>query len=113
VSSRKGAALDRCGPALGAYRMAGDWHLYLDLLGRSEGQVAWVAAPLNLHRRHGASVTARLEPQRHLDEIARAQAHARSVLGPAANPARQDAYRGTVADRLSFQGKRPQFKRRR
>ena len=91
------AALARCAPALAQYRMAGDWHLYLDLLARSTGQVAWIAAPLNSHRRHDAGVTARLNPSRHLDEIARAQAHARTLLGDAVDAARQDSYRDEVA----------------
>jgi hypothetical protein len=90
--------------------MAGDWHLYLDLLGRSDGHVAWVAAPLNLHRRHGASVTGQLDPARHLGEIARAQAHARAVL-PGVDAARQAAYREAVAARLApgprRRGKKP------
>jgi hypothetical protein len=94
------AALERCEAALREYRMAGDWHLYLDLLGRSDGHVAWVAAPLNLHRRHGASVTGQLDPARHLGEIARAQAHARAVL-PGVDAARQAAYREAVAARLA------------
>jgi glycosyltransferase involved in cell wall biosynthesis len=97
------AALERCAAALPGYRMAGDWHLYLDLLGHSAGHVAWVAAPLNRHRRHAASVTGALEPERHLDEIARAQAHARAVLGEGpggADAARQAAYRDEVAAQL-------------
>ncbi len=94
------AALERCEAALQEYRMAGDWHLYLDLLGQSDGHVAWVAAPLNRHRRHGGSVTGQMEPERHLAEIVRAQAHARVVLGgmqPGVDAARQAAYRAEVA----------------
>ena len=94
------AALARCAPALAEYRMAGDWHLYLDLLARSEGQVAWVAAPLNHHRRHAAGVTAGLDRARHLDEIARAQVHAVALLGARADVGRQAAYRAEVAEAL-------------
>jgi hypothetical protein len=100
------AALSRCAPALAEYRMAGDWHLYLDLLGRSGGQVAWVAAPLNSHRRHAAGVTAGLDPARHLDEIARAQAHARAVLGAAVDEARQLAYLAEIGAELGVGRKR-------
>ncbi len=97
------AALKRCEKALPDYRMAGDWHLYLDLFGRSSGQVVWVAAPMNAHRRHGGSVTGALDPQRHLDEIARAHAHARSLLGGKGGlEARQRNYRDEVAAALAL-----------
>src|SRR5262249_17490503 len=59
------AALDRCGEELARYRMAGDWRLYVELLAASEGHVAYVASPLNVHRRHAASVTHRLTGKRH------------------------------------------------
>jgi hypothetical protein len=94
------AALERCDAALRQYRMAGDWHLYLDLLGHADGHVAWVALPLNRHRRHAASVTGTMAPDQHLGEIARAQAHARAVL-PGADAARQAAYRAEVAAQLA------------
>ena len=45
------------------------------------GTVAYVARPLNTHRRHAASVTHRLPLARHLDEIARMQRHMRTMLG--------------------------------
>ncbi len=96
------AALTRCEAALADYRMAGDWHLYLDLMARGPGQVVWVAAPLNSHRRHGGSVTGALDPERHLDEIARAHAHARSLLGNKGGlEARQRSYREEVAAALA------------
>lgn len=81
-------ALRRCTTELEAYRMAGDWRLYLEVLGHSDGQVAWVAQPLNIHRRHAASVTGSLAPDAHLAEIARAQTAARKILGGAES--RQD-----------------------
>ncbi len=94
-------ALVRCEVALAEYRVAGDWHLYLDLLGHCEGEVAWVAAPLNTHRRHGGSVTGALEPSRHVAEIARAQAHAGALLGGGDELAvRQRAYLAEVAGAL-------------
>ena len=94
------AALVRCASALAEYRMAGDWHLYLDLLARSDGQVAWVAAPLNHHRRHAAGVTASLDATRHAEEIARAQAHAHTLLGERTDVARQSAYLAEVTRAL-------------
>ena len=99
------AALDRCGERLAAYRLAGDWRLYLELLAgggaTAGGQVAWVAAPLNRHRRHGASLTGGLEPAVHVAEIARVQADARALLGPLPGLAeRQGAYLAEVAATL-------------
>ena len=73
------AALDRCAEALAGFTMAGDWRLYAELLAGG-GQVAYVARPLNVHRRHGTSVTHRLAADRHLEEVARMQAHMRGLL---------------------------------
>ena len=85
------AALDRCGPELMELRMAGDWRLYAELLAAG-GTVAYVAAPLNIHRRHAQSVTHALPAERHLQEVMRMQAHMRSLLEPdAARDARQRA----------------------
>lgn len=65
------AALARCGEALFAFRMAGDWRLYIELLRQPGARVAYVAEPLNIHRRHGDSATHRLAGQKHLGEVAR------------------------------------------
>ena len=74
------AALSRCGPELDSYSMAGDWRVYAEMLSQG-GTVAYVAQPLNAHRRHGASVTGRLPAAQHLDEVSRMQQHMRTVLG--------------------------------
>ncbi len=87
------AALDRCGDELPRYRMAGDWRLYVELLAASEGYVAYVAKPLNVHRRHEGSVTHQLQGKRHRDEIARVHRAVRDRLGPDAQlKQRQAAY---------------------
>ena len=52
-------ALRRCEPELRLMRVAGDWRIYAEVLAREGAQVAYVSQPLNHHRRHGASVTAR------------------------------------------------------
>ena len=65
------AALARCGEALFAFRMAGDWRLYIEILSQPGARVAYVADPLNIHRRHGDSATHRLGGQKHLGEVAR------------------------------------------
>ncbi len=67
------AAFDRCGAELETFRMAGDWRLYLELLDQPDAAIAYVAEPLNIHRRHPASVTQRLAAERHVAEIARMQ----------------------------------------
>jgi len=92
------AALDRCRGELNDLRMAGDWRLYVDLLAHSDGHVAWVAAPLNVHRRHAASVTGALSRDQQAAEIARVQAAARVSLDlDAASLARQESYLRAVA----------------
>jgi glycosyltransferase involved in cell wall biosynthesis len=52
-----------------AFTCAGDWRLYVEscLLG---GQVLYSAQPLNMHRRHGESVTHTIGKRDHLAEIA-------------------------------------------
>ena len=95
------AALDRSWDTLRDLRMAGDWFLYLNLLAHSDGHVAWIAQPLNIHRRHKASVTGALATHRHLDEIARVQTTARTLLAlDAPSIERQAAYLRSVADGL-------------
>ena len=74
------AALRRCGPDLDGYRMAGDWRVYAEVLSQG-GTVAYVAQPLNAHRRHDASVTGSLPAAQHLAEVSRMQCHMRAVLG--------------------------------
>ncbi|MDH6265084.1 glycosyltransferase involved in cell wall biosynthesis [Rhizobium sp. SG_E_25_P2] len=50
------------------FRLVGDWRLYLAAsnLGR---QVAYVASPLNIHRRHQNSITTSMDIDAHLAEI--------------------------------------------
>jgi glycosyltransferase involved in cell wall biosynthesis/LmbE family N-acetylglucosaminyl deacetylase len=62
------AALDRVGPALSDWRIAGDWRLYAELC-RAGGEVQYVARPLNQHRRHAASVVGANRLDQHLAEI--------------------------------------------
>jgi glycosyltransferase involved in cell wall biosynthesis len=63
-------ALRRCETDLKRLRLAGDWRIYAEILAREGAQVAYVAAPLNHHRRHAQSVTARLSQTAHAAEIA-------------------------------------------
>ena len=79
-------ALDRCKDELVEWQVAGDWRLYAELLAHSTGRVGYVAAPLNIHRRHSASATGRLPPPAMQSEIARMHATINALLP--ANPAR-------------------------
>jgi glycosyltransferase involved in cell wall biosynthesis len=67
-------------PDLADWKLAGDWRLYLALLAGQAGQIAYVAEPLNIHRRHGGGVTQSLSAQAHVDEIARMQDLAAKLL---------------------------------
>jgi hypothetical protein len=88
------AALRRCQGDLRSLRVAGDWRVYSEALAHKGAQVAYVARPLNHHRRHGASITARLSPTAHLAEIARVQAAVAKMVGPVPGlQKRQRAYR--------------------
>ncbi len=87
------AALDRCGDELAQWRLAADWRLYVEVMAESDGCVAYVAEPLNAHRRHSGGVTAGMTARRHAAEIARMH----RVLGErfgldAAERKRQAAY---------------------
>lgn len=92
------AAFAGAGDDLARFALAGDWRLYLEALigtgaGENGGSVAYVAAPLNLHRRHDASVTARTDPARHAGEIRRLHRVAAARLGAGKTlRARQAAY---------------------
>ena len=86
-------ALQRLGDDLLAWRVAGDWRLYLEALTATPGLIGHVAAPLNHHCLHPASASATLDTARHLDEIRRMQQIAMHRFGqPAGLAARQDRY---------------------
>ncbi len=79
---RRGALLDALDavPDLGEWQLAGDWRLYLEVLTARPGQIAYVAEPLNTHRRHGGGVTQRLAAHAHVEEISRMQDWAAKAL---------------------------------
>ncbi len=96
------AALHRCEAELRTLRMAGDWRLYAEVLSQPGAQVAYVARPLNHHRRHADSVTARLEPGAHVGEVARVHDAVARLVGP--DPGlrqRQRRYRRSLLKRTS------------
>jgi glycosyltransferase involved in cell wall biosynthesis len=63
-------ALAACRADLKDLRMAGDWRIYFECLAAPGAKIAYVADPLNIHRRHAASVTHSLRAQDHIGEIA-------------------------------------------
>ena len=75
--------LERHWDDIAARRIAGDWTVYLHLLTR--GRIAYDPRPLNRHRRHVRSATARLDAARHLAEVQAVQALAAHLypLSPA------------------------------
>ena len=72
------AALDAV-PDLDSWKLAGDWRLYLALAAQ-DGDLVYVAEPLNVHRRHGGGVTQKLAASAHVAEITRMQALAAQAL---------------------------------
>ncbi len=104
------AALERCGPELETFEMAGDWRLYAELLSGG-GRVAYVAQPLNGHRRHDASVTQRLPVEAHLDEVRRMQRHMRRLLGRPPGLA-ENQRRALAATRTALAAQRTQAVKR-
>ncbi len=93
------AALARCGDELASWRVAGDWRVYVEILAANTGRVAYLAAPLNRHRRHGESVTAKLPPRGMQAEIARMHSTINAVLTPdRALKQRQAGYRRAVRE---------------
>ena len=87
-------------PDLEGWKLAGDWRLYLELLATQEGTVAYVAEPLNTHRRHESGVTAKLDTAAHLKEIERLHGVAADLLAlPPPCQSAQSAYRSALAHR--------------
>ncbi|MCQ9156222.1 glycoside hydrolase family 99-like domain-containing protein [Acidomonas methanolica] len=63
------AAMKRCRDDLSGLDVAGDWRVYVEMLGEPGARLAYVAAPLNIHRRHDLSTSGRLSREAHLAEI--------------------------------------------
>ncbi len=94
--------LEACRSELSQFRMAADWRLYLECLSAPGAKIAYVADPLNVHRRHAQSVTHSLNADKHVDEIGRMHRVARQRLGNAESLAKQqDAYLEEVRRQLS------------
>jgi glycosyltransferase involved in cell wall biosynthesis len=74
------AAMGRCEASLNSLMVAGDWRLYAEMLAAPGARIAYVAAPLNRHRRHRASVTQTLDADCHIAEVAVVQAAVAAFL---------------------------------
>jgi glycosyltransferase involved in cell wall biosynthesis len=97
----------RCSEGLKEYKMAGDWHLYVDILLDSEGSVGYSSEPLNMHRRHATSVTHALAAIRHGDEIERVHKFIRHSLGDSQSLMQpQEAYLHKVRGELEHRVER-------
>jgi hypothetical protein len=75
------AALERCGPELPNWRVAGDWRIYVDILAHSTGKIGYLATPLNHHRRHANSVTGKLPESDMQEEITRMRRVIEQLVG--------------------------------
>lgn len=64
-------AMERESATMAGFKVAGDWIAYLAVL--EQGDVAFVAESLNLHRRHAGSVTLGSDRRSHLLEVLRVQ----------------------------------------
>jgi glycosyltransferase involved in cell wall biosynthesis len=105
------AAFERCEAALDTFMVAGDWRLYAEVLSVPGARIAYVALPLNRHRRHRASVTRLLDADRHVAEIAAAQAAvARFLPLQSARIARQKQYLEEVSKQLGAGGMPPRLR---
>jgi glycosyltransferase involved in cell wall biosynthesis len=96
-------ALEAVGDDLKKYKMAGDWRLYLQALSRPGARIAYVADPLNVHRRHAGSVTHQLDADKHIAEIQSCQSFARSAF-PSLGKSRvaaQNKYLKEVTEQLT------------
>ena len=92
------AGLRRCEADWRELRIAGDWRVYAEVLAAPDVQVAYVARPLNQHRRHGESATARLDGAAHVAEVARVHKAVVRLVGPMPGlRGRQLAYRRSLA----------------
>lgn len=95
-------AFEAVGPDLFSYRFAGDWRLYLQACAAG-GRVAYVAQPLNSHRRHGGGLTLSAGGEAQLAEIARVHAAYGGVFGSDTATSRaQKAYLGKLARQFGW-----------
>jgi glycosyltransferase involved in cell wall biosynthesis/2-polyprenyl-3-methyl-5-hydroxy-6-metoxy-1,4-benzoquinol methylase len=84
---------------LQSWRIAGDWRLYIELC-QADGRVAYIADPLNLHRRHDESIVGSNQLDAHIAEISRMHALLRRLLPAGDLPLRdQTSYVSELMER--------------
>lgn len=89
---------------IGAYRVAGDWCVYVNAL--RHGALAFTPSALNNHRRHDASVTISRFGLAELAEIARMQAYVAREFAPADEIApRARAYLEALVEQFGLRGR--------
>lgn len=88
------AALAAVADEMPDWLCCGDWRVYAEAC-RLGGRVHYTARPLNLHRRHDASVTGRTPRARHFGEAAAMLALLRREIGP--DPTKQAEMRRHLA----------------
>ena len=94
-------ALKSCEDEISQFKVAGDWRLYAECLVAPGARIAYVAEPLNSHRRHEQSVTHALDARQHVDEIAAMQSLTAEICALSeAGRGRQAAYLGEIAEQL-------------
>ncbi|HSM01043.1 MAG TPA: glycoside hydrolase family 99-like domain-containing protein [Acidimicrobiia bacterium] len=83
---------------LESYRFAGDWRAYAALC--ELGDVAFVATPLNINRRHTTSTSLGTSVDDHVAEIMRVHEYLRATVDDGSLSQRQQEYIDTVIDHL-------------
>lgn len=96
-------AINGCQTDLKTLRVAGDWRIYLELLTQKNVEVIYLAQPLNVHRRHGDSVTHTLSRRNHIDEVAYMHRLLASRLAlPETHISRQKHYRAMLEQQFGL-----------
>jgi len=94
-------ALDFVGQDLANWRVAGDWRLYLAAATQPGAKIAFLADPLNRHRRHNTSASHTIPAAAHAAEIEAMQRLAAGLLAlDPATRAAQKAYLQSVKAEL-------------
>jgi glycosyltransferase involved in cell wall biosynthesis len=84
---------------LAAYKLAGDWFLYLCACAAG-GKVAYSAKVLNSHRRHERGVTSRLGAEQHLDEVSNVHTFFNATFESTDRKRDQEAYLEQLSEQL-------------
>lgn len=96
-------AVSRCRAKILGLKLAGDWFLYATLLSDTDVCVAFVSEPLNIHRRHGKSITSMLDRERHLMEIVEVQDYISAQLDlPLAARRSAEDYRSEIKEQFGL-----------